>query len=51
MMFLSGFLIASAIGRYFYLKKEREFRATITAIAIGEAEADESGRVGWLLGA
>lgn len=50
MMFISGFLIAGAIGRHFYLRKDREFRATITAIALGKAEADESGHVGWLLG-
>jgi len=48
--FLSGIVVAGLIGRWFYCRKEREFRNTVIAIAEGKAEPDENGNVGWGLG-
>lgn len=47
MMFISGFLIAYAIGRLYRLSEAKKFHYTAIAIYEGWAEPDESGRIGW----
>lgn len=47
MMFLSGFLIAYAIGRYMRRRDAEMFTHTATAIYEGWAEPDDDGRIGW----
>jgi len=47
MMFLSGFLIAYAIGRYIRLRDQDMFKHTARAIYEGWAEPDDADRIGW----